>query len=282
MVWLFIRAMFKQPRPGEELRGDGAARSDDRHRPPPRPRVDRRRSDRHAPAADVQGPRDGAARDRAAEGAAREAAFCPRRLLLLCVAAGAGEGSSRRSSTSSATGYGTFQSHNQKVLANAGGIFMTHIRTRNEPYTAQQWRLSRSTDGGKTFATIYEATHGTHPPCIETDEHDNVYLVRSEFADGNAYLHTFLAADGLRRAARVTPIPRGAAQKFAHLLRRRPQAALLRVASPLRRDRRATAPSAVHPALPKRQARRDAVPASSAWTPPACCTSRGRASRSAR
>ena len=112
-----------------------------------------------------------------------------------------------------AIGYGTFQSHNQKVLANAGGIFMTHVRTRNEAYTAQQWRLSRSTDGGKTFATIYEATHGTHPPCIETDEQHNVYLVRSEFGDGNAYLHTFLASQDYKDP-RVTPIPHGAAQKF--------------------------------------------------------------------
>ena len=115
-----------------------------------------------------------------------------------------------------ATGYGTFQSHNQKVLSNRNGIFMTHNRTRNEPYTAQQWRLSRSTDGGKTFATVYEATHGTHPPCIETDENDNVYLVRSEFADGHAYLHTFFAADDYAAAkARVTPVPAGAAQKFS-------------------------------------------------------------------
>jgi hypothetical protein len=115
-----------------------------------------------------------------------------------------------------ATGYGTFQSHNQKVLSNRGGIFMTHNRTRNDAYTAQQWRLSRSTDGGKTFTTVYEATHGTHPPCIETDENDNVYLVRSEFSDGNAYLHAFLAADDYDPAkARVTPIPAGSAQKFS-------------------------------------------------------------------
>ena len=43
-----------------------------------------------------------------------------------------------------ATGYGTFQSHNQKVVRNEKGIFMTHIRTRNEAYTAQEWRLSWS------------------------------------------------------------------------------------------------------------------------------------------
>ncbi|MFH1265195.1 MAG: hypothetical protein ABIK89_05665, partial [Planctomycetota bacterium] len=43
-----------------------------------------------------------------------------------------------------AVGYATFQSHNQKVVWNRRGIFTTHIRTRNEPYTAQTWRLSRS------------------------------------------------------------------------------------------------------------------------------------------
>lgn len=112
------------------------------------------------------------------------------------------------------TGYGTFQSHNQKVVSNGAGIFMTHLRTRNEPFTAQQWRLSRSMDGGRTFATIYEATSPTHTPVIDTDEHDNVHLVRSDFTDGNAYLHSFFAA-GDYREARVTPIPRGAAQKFA-------------------------------------------------------------------
>ena len=35
-----------------------------------------------------------------------------------------------------ATGYATFQSHNQKVVANAHGIFTTHIRSRNEAFTA--------------------------------------------------------------------------------------------------------------------------------------------------
>jgi len=113
-----------------------------------------------------------------------------------------------------ATGYGTFQSHNQKVLANRRGIFTSHLRTRNEAYTAQQWRLSRSTDGGRTFASLYEATHATHPPAIETDEHDNIHLVRSDFTNGNAYLHTFSAAEDYRET-RVTPIPGGAAQKFA-------------------------------------------------------------------
>src|SRR5688572_16395581 len=82
-----------------------------------------------------------------------------------------------------ATGYATFQSHNQKVLSNAHGIFMTHIRSRNEAYTAQQWRLSRSTDGGRTFATVFEDTHATNPAVIESDKDGNVYLIRPDFAD---------------------------------------------------------------------------------------------------
>jgi hypothetical protein len=109
-----------------------------------------------------------------------------------------------------ATGYGTFQSHNQKVLSNARGIFMTHIRSRNEPYTAQQWRLSRSSDGGRTFQTIYEATHATNPAVIETDDQANLYLIRPDFADGNSYLYFFAAADDYRQP-RVTPIPGSAA-----------------------------------------------------------------------
>jgi hypothetical protein len=112
-----------------------------------------------------------------------------------------------------ATGYATFQSHNQKVVSNRNGIFMTHIRTRNEPYTAQQWRLSRSTDGGKTFATVYEATHATNPPVLETDEEDNLYLVRPDFLDGNAYLYRFLAADRYARPL-ISPIPNGSAGKY--------------------------------------------------------------------
>jgi hypothetical protein len=77
-----------------------------------------------------------------------------------------------------ATGYATFQSHNQKVVRNNRGIFMTHLRTRNEKYTAQQWRLSWSRDGGRTFQTLFESTDATNPPVIETDSADNLYVGR--------------------------------------------------------------------------------------------------------
>ena len=113
-----------------------------------------------------------------------------------------------------ATGYATFQSHNQKVLANAGGIFMTHIRSRNEAFNAQQWRLSRSTDAGKTFATVFEATHATNPPVIETDEAGNVYLVRPDFSDNHSYLYLFLRADDYQNP-RESKVPGSGSGKFA-------------------------------------------------------------------
>lgn len=97
-----------------------------------------------------------------------------------------------------ATGLGTFQSTNQKVVANRHGIFMTHLRSRNEAFTAQTWRLSRSTDSGCTFQTIYESTDGTNPPCVETDEEGNIHLVRLDFNDGRAYYYRFLAENDFR------------------------------------------------------------------------------------
>ncbi len=112
-----------------------------------------------------------------------------------------------------ATPFGTFQSHNQKVVSNRNGIFMVHLRSRNEAYTAQQWRLSRSTDGGRTFETAYEATDATNPPVLETDEGDNIYLVRPDFVDRNAYLYRFRAEDGYSRPA-ISMIPNGSAGKY--------------------------------------------------------------------
>lgn len=112
------------------------------------------------------------------------------------------------------TGYATFQSHNQKIVANRRGIFATYIRTRNEPYTAQNWRLVRSTDGGKTCSTVYEATHATNPPALETDDRDNVYLFLSDWNDRNAYLYRFLASDDYAKPL-ITPIPNAAAGKYA-------------------------------------------------------------------
>jgi len=82
------------------------------------------------------------------------------------------------------TQYGTFQSYNQKVVSNAYGIFTTAMHSRNPAYTENVWRLSRSTDAGKTFTTVYESTNGTHPPIIETDSKGRIFLMHPDWAGG--------------------------------------------------------------------------------------------------
>ena len=82
-----------------------------------------------------------------------------------------------------ACGYGTFQSHNQKVVSNTNGIFMTYLREDNEkdPKKPNVWRLMRSTDGGKTFSVVYEGRNNGRAPCIETDRRGNLYLAHPEY-----------------------------------------------------------------------------------------------------
>ncbi len=118
---------------------------------------------------------------------------------------------------SEATGYGTFQSHNQKVVSNANGIFTTHIRSRNDAYTEQQWRLSRSVDGGRSFRVVYEATDGTNPPTLETDADANLYLVRQDYTDYQAYAYRFLAAEEYT-APHITHIVDGGGGKYSMVL----------------------------------------------------------------
>ena len=108
----------------------------------------------------------------------------------------------------------TFQSHNQKVVRNRRGIFLTYLKDRNADYTLQTWRVAHSTDNGATFSTLFEARHATNPPVLETDSADNLYLVRPDFTDGHAYLYRFLAEEDFREP-HVSQIPNGAAGKFA-------------------------------------------------------------------
>src|SRR4051794_24896413 len=50
-----------------------------------------------------------------------------------------------------AIAYATFQSHNQKVVSNSHGIFITYVRSAAESYMSQNWLLAGSTNGGRTF-----------------------------------------------------------------------------------------------------------------------------------
>jgi hypothetical protein len=131
-----------------------------------------------------------------------------------------------------ATRYATFQSHNQKVVANAYGIFMTHIHKQycrgsnpnprcdyDDPLCTDRvrcfnagwdfisnWRLLRSVDGGATFTTIYEGEHGTTPPVLETDSLGNIYLAHANYFQGglNSYVLRFLASNNFQNPTSTT------------------------------------------------------------------------------
>ena len=68
-----------------------------------------------------------------------------------------------------AIAYATFQSHNQKVVSNRYGIFLTYVRSAAHNYMAQDWLLAHSTNGGRTFQTLFEETRATSAPVLETD-----------------------------------------------------------------------------------------------------------------
>ena len=86
--------------------------------------------------------------------------------------------------------HGTYSSHNQKVVSNKYGIFMTHLHAIDASQNAT-WRLSRSNDGGETFSTIYEASSQTVVPALDTDSSGNLYLVHSDYSSRNAYFYRF-------------------------------------------------------------------------------------------
>jgi len=116
-----------------------------------------------------------------------------------------------------AIGYATFQSHNQKVVANSHGIFMAYLHWQNAEYTSQTWRLLRSTDGGATFSLIYEATHATATPILETDEEGNIYLIRVDNIwdhNASARLYLFSPASNFQDP-RITEVPGGSCGKYA-------------------------------------------------------------------
>ncbi|MCI0332351.1 MAG: hypothetical protein L0228_03895 [Planctomycetes bacterium] len=116
-----------------------------------------------------------------------------------------------------AIAFATFQSHNQKVVSNPEGIFITYLHKSNDDYTAQQWRLAKSTDGGKSFTTIHEATHATSAPAIETDRQGAIYLGHPDFLDGNAYLVRLVNHDHQVRTS-TTELKGGSAGKYCLLL----------------------------------------------------------------
>jgi len=115
--------------------------------------------------------------------------------------------------------YATFQSHNQKVVADGSRIYTTHLRTRNAAYTAQTWRLSVSDDGGRHFRTMVEETLGTNPPVLELAADGTLYLFRVDFPSGAGFLDRWAASAPRDPSGRTTTvIPGAAAGKYAALL----------------------------------------------------------------
>jgi len=129
-----------------------------------------------------------------------------------------------------ACGYGTFQSHNQKVVSNANGIFMTYLKEDNEkaPDKPNVWRLMRSIDGGKTFSVVYEGRNNGRAPCIETDRAGNLYLAHPEYGSQTKprkefLFHRFLASKKYRSPSISVFDDVGCAAKYtmAHDARRK-------------------------------------------------------------
>ncbi len=104
-----------------------------------------------------------------------------------------------------ATGYGTFQSHNARVVSNNHGIFLTYLHWYVDPDCT--WRMDRSTDGGTSFQTIYQRDqHDTShtPPAIETDEDDNVYLAFADAIENTFHFIRFFASEEYATAHETT------------------------------------------------------------------------------
>jgi len=128
--------------------------------------------------------------------------------------------------------YATFQSHNQKVVENQFGIFLTYLDKvkpvadrcphfpqppcYDSPYL---WKLMRSIDSGRTFATVYEATADTRSPSLETDSRGNLYLFVMDYAPGHddAFLYRFLSARSFE-APEITRIPHAVGGKYTSFL----------------------------------------------------------------
>lgn len=113
-----------------------------------------------------------------------------------------------------ATAFATFQSHNQKIISNENGIFLTYIRTRNEAYTEQNWRILNSTDQGRTFNIMYDSVDATNPPPIETNDANDLYLIYPDFQKWNSNLMIFRSSKRYKDPISVI-LPNTAGGKFA-------------------------------------------------------------------
>jgi len=110
----------------------------------------------------------------------------------------------------------TFQSHNQKVVANDHGIFVTYYAGGSWP--AGYYRLARSVDGGRNFTTIYQYANAVNIAPMETDEHDNIYLAYGATDGAGLNFLRFSPANGFAEPVfvRTHAVPLGAKIAMAY------------------------------------------------------------------
>jgi hypothetical protein len=113
----------------------------------------------------------------------------------------------------------TFQSNTQHVVSNRNGIFAAFVKTRNEDYSAQNWRLVRSVDGGRNFSLVAEGIAATNPPVLESDDDGNVYLCRVDWKNNNTAIDCFSSASDYKET-RTLDLSGVAGGKFAMSLDR--------------------------------------------------------------
>lgn len=115
----------------------------------------------------------------------------------------------------------TFQSHNQKVVSNQYGIFVTYLVTVVRPeQTHGVWRLARSTDGGATFQTVYENGEGTGAPVLDTTSSGSIYVAYINWDNPNhsAQIVRFDPSTNYRIPTAVATLVDAAHGKFAMIV----------------------------------------------------------------
>jgi len=114
--------------------------------------------------------------------------------------------------------YATFQSHNQKVVQNRNGVFLSYLSRYDESAERGRWVLAQSSDGGATFRERYSMDIvGAKPPAIETDAEGTLLLAGEDGSEPRhgLYYSRFLAKDDYHQPVETTRLPCGSRSKFA-------------------------------------------------------------------
>lgn len=113
-------------------------------------------------------------------------------------------------------GFATFQSHNEKVLQNQYGIFITYLASTDASDNSV-WRLARSTDGGVNFTTVYQATVATRAPPIASTSNGSIYLAYIDYVGTHqGYILRFDPESNFQAPTQLATLPPSIANgKFA-------------------------------------------------------------------